>query len=188
MFSLDKSALRTFCAALALAPVTAGADPEQKPTAPATPPVSAQDLPAPNSPQKNLRVPIYSKDGHRQMDLEIGVATKLKDGNLELGQLRFHTLKEDGKTADIDVQMTSAIFDKQSRPLSVQGATRVSGSGFELVGEKISFRMKDRILILEGATQRLQDRGPEAERGNEADAKPVESQKPLPPAPPKTRR
>ena len=184
MFSLDQSTLRAVCAVLAIAPLPAGADPEQKPSAPA----STLDLPPPQSPQKSLRVPIYSKDGHRQMDLEIGVATKLEDGNLKLGQLRFHTLKEDGKTAAFNVEMPSAIFDKQSRTLSARGATRISGSGFELVGEKVSFRMKDQILILEGPTQRLQDRLPEPERGKKADEKPVEVQKPIPPASPKTGR
>ena len=119
------------------------------------------ELPIPKGqPQKKLNVPLRDADGKMQMNLEIGIATKIDDTRVKLEKLRVETYREDGKTVDLDMDLPDAIYDKTTKIITSEVAVKIVRGDMEIVGQNMSFHVKEHTGALGGGVKAIiYDRG-----------------------------
>jgi len=123
--------------------------PPAPPQVPATPKADKAkdklDLPVPKGqPQKGLRIPIYSPGGKLMMNFQIGVATWVDDDNINMGDLKVETFKNDG-TSEFHIDLPDSVFNIRTKELTSKAHVIVRRSDFEISGNSMTFNTETKV-------------------------------------------
>jgi hypothetical protein len=162
------SAFSAFLLLIFLACVVAGADKKapksdaksSAPSASATPKTKAarpkpeegiKDVPiASGHDAKGLVLPDFDRNGRLRGKLSAGVTRRLDDQNIEFQAVKFTTFLPETETPDMEISMSTSVFNLKSQILTSNVRSTVKRSDFEAAGDSMKFEMVSRQGTLEG--------------------------------------
>ncbi len=98
---------------------------------------------------RGLVLPDFDLKGNMRGKLEAGVTKRLDDQRVEFQGVKFTTFTLD-KQPDMEIVMTSSIFNLKTQVLNSLERTTVKRADFEVSGDKMQFEMLTRIGTLTG--------------------------------------
>lgn len=105
------------------------------------------DLPVPpGQPQKGLRIPIYSPDGKLMMSFQIGVAKVVDADNIQMGELRLETFKENGEH-EFNIDLPDSVFNAKTKELTSKAHVLIKRHDFEITGNSMVFNTQTKVGI-----------------------------------------
>lgn len=99
---------------------------------------------------KGLILPEFDRNGRLRGRLEAGVTRRLDEERVEFKTVKFSTFTPETETLDLEIVMSTSIFNLKTQMLDSTERTTVKRSDFEIVGDKMHFEMLSRQGTLEG--------------------------------------
>lgn len=99
---------------------------------------------------KGLVLPDFDLKGRMRGKLEAGVAKRLDDERVEFKEVKFTTFVPETETTDLEVLMSTSVFNLKTQVLDSAERTTVRRSDFEITGDTMRFEMLTRIGTLAG--------------------------------------
>jgi|ERR1044071_4071955 hypothetical protein len=117
---------------------------------------------------KGLVLPDFDLHGHLRGKLEAGVTKRLDDEHVEFRGVKFTTFIPETETPDLEIIMTSSVFNLKTQVLNSSERTTVKRSDFEISGDRMQFEMLTRKSTLAGNVKMVV-RGKARAPGNEGE-------------------
>jgi hypothetical protein len=117
---------------------------------------------------KGLVLPDYDLKGHLRGKLEAGVTKRLDDQRVEFRDVKFTTFTPETETPDLEIIMSTSVFNLKTQVLNSSERTTVKRSDFEITGDKMQFEMLTRKGTLAGNVKMVV-RGKSRVPGNEGE-------------------
>ena len=117
---------------------------------------------------KGLVLPDFDLKGHLRGKLEAGVTKRLDDEHVEFREVKFTTFVPETETPDLEIIMTTSVFNLKTQVLNSSERTTVKRSDFEIAGDKMQFEMLTRKSTLAGNVKMVV-RGKARAPGNEGE-------------------
>jgi hypothetical protein len=117
---------------------------------------------------KGLVLPEYDLKGHLRGKLEAGVTKRLDDQRVEFRDVKFTTFTPETETPDLEIIMSTSVFNLKTQVLNSSERTTVKRSDFEITGDKMQFEMLTRKGTLAGNVKMVV-RGKSRVPGNEGE-------------------
>jgi hypothetical protein len=105
---------------------------------------------APGHDAKGLVLPEYDLKGHLRGKLEAGVTKRLDDEHVEFREMKFTTFAPETETPDLEIIMSTSVFNLKTQVLNSSERATVKRSDFEITGDKMQFEMLTRKGTLAG--------------------------------------
>jgi Lipopolysaccharide-assembly, LptC-related len=99
---------------------------------------------------KGLVLPDFDTKGHMRGKLEAGVTRRLDDEHVEFRGVKFTTFLPESETPDLQIVMSTSVFNLKTQVLNSSERTTVKRSDFEITGDKMQFEMLTRKGTLDG--------------------------------------
>ena len=99
---------------------------------------------------KGLVLPDYDLKGHLRGKLEAGVTKRLDDQRVEFRDMKFTTFTPETETPDLEIIMSTSVFNLKTQVLNSSEPTTVKRSDFVITGDKMQFEMLTRKGTLAG--------------------------------------
>ena len=99
---------------------------------------------------KGLVLPDFDLKGHLRGKLEAGITRRLDDEHVEFKGVKFTTFLPESETPDLQIIMSSSVFNLKTQVLNSSERATVKRSDFEITGDKMQFEMLTRKGTLEG--------------------------------------
>ncbi len=99
---------------------------------------------------KGLVLPDFDLKGHLRGKLEAGVTKRLDDDRVEFKGVKYTTFTSEKETPDLEIIMTTSVFNLKTQVLTSSERTTVKRSDFEIAGDKMQFEMLTRKSTLAG--------------------------------------
>ena len=130
-------------------------------TSPTPPPKNKKERPKPeegvtNVPiaaghdAKGLVLPDFDLLGRLRGKLQAGVTRRLDDEHIEFKGVKFVTFLPETQTPDMEIVMTTSVFNLKTQVLTSNERTSVKRTDFEISGDNMKFEMISRQGILAG--------------------------------------
>lgn len=124
---------------------------KSKPKARPKPEEGVTNVPiAPGHDAKGLVLPEYDLKGHLRGKLEAGVTKRLDDEHVEFREMKFTTFAPETETPDLEIIMSTSVFNLKTQVLNSSEPATVKRSDFEITGDKMQFEMLTRKGTLVG--------------------------------------
>jgi len=157
------------CAALAGDKV---ATPGEGKTKPKVRPQSEEGLTnvpiVPGHDARGLVLPDFDLEGHLRGKLEAGVTKRLDDERVEFKGMKFTTFVPKSETPDLEIIMSTSVFNLKTQVLNSSERSTVKRSDFEISGDKMQFEVVTRKGTLAGNVKMVV-RGKSRVAGNEGE-------------------
>jgi hypothetical protein len=129
---------------------SASAGPKTKPVRP-KPEEGIKDVPiASGHDAKGLVLPDFDLNGRLRGKLSAGVTRRLDDQNIEFEGVKFTTFLPETETPDMEISMSTSVFNLKSQILTSKVRSTVKRADFEVAGDTMKFEMVSRLGTLEG--------------------------------------
>lgn len=99
---------------------------------------------------KGLVLPDFDVLGRIRGKLQAGVTKRLDEENIEFEGVKFTTFMPETQTPDLEVIMTSSVFNLRTQVLTSKERTVVKRSDFDIAGDTMRFEMVTRQGTLSG--------------------------------------
>jgi hypothetical protein len=99
---------------------------------------------------KGLVLPDFDLKGHLRGKLEAGVTRRLDDEHVEFKGVKFTTFIPETEKPDLQIIMTTSVFNLKTQVLNSSERTTVKRSDFEITGDKMQFEMLTRKGTMDG--------------------------------------
>ena len=99
---------------------------------------------------KGLVLPEYDLQGHLRGKLEAGITRRLDDERVEFRGVKFTTFTPATETPDLEIIMSTSVFNLKTQVLNSSEPTTVKRSDFVITGDKMQFEMLTRKGTLAG--------------------------------------
>jgi hypothetical protein len=99
---------------------------------------------------KGLVLPDFDLKGHLRGRLEAGVTRRLDDEHVEFRGVKFTTFVPETETPDLEIIMSTSIFNLKTQVLNSSERTTVKRADFEITGDGMQFEMLTRKGMLAG--------------------------------------
>jgi hypothetical protein len=99
---------------------------------------------------KGLVLPDFDLKGHLRGKLEAGVTRRLDDERVEFKGVKFTTFLPEPEKPDLQIIMSTSVFNLKTQVLNSSERTTVKRSDFEITGDKMQFEMLTRKGTLDG--------------------------------------
>ena len=99
---------------------------------------------------KGLVLPDFDLLGRLRGKLQAGVTRRLDDEHIEFKGVKFVTFLPETQTPDMEIIMTSSVFNLKTQVLSSNERTSVKRTDFEISGDNMKFEMISRQGTLSG--------------------------------------
>jgi hypothetical protein len=99
---------------------------------------------------KGLVLPDFDLKGNLRGKLEAGVTRRLDEEHIEFKGVKFTTFQPETEKPDLQIIMTSSVFNLKTQVLNSTERTTVKRSDFEITGDKMQFEMLTRKGTLDG--------------------------------------
>jgi hypothetical protein len=99
---------------------------------------------------KGLVLPDFDLQGHLRGKLEAGVTRRLDDEHVEFRGVKFTTFTPESDRPDLEIIMSTSVFNLKTQVLNSSERTIVKRSDFEITGDKMQFEMLTRKGTLAG--------------------------------------
>lgn len=158
------------CAALAGEKIaTPGTEVKNKPKVRPKPEEGVTNIPiATGHDAKGLVLPDFDLKGHLRGKLEAGITRRLSDEQVEFRGVKFTTFIPESETPDLEIIMSTSVFNLKTQVLNSLERTTVKRSDFEITGDKMQFEMLTRKGTLAGNVKMVV-RGKARAPGNEGE-------------------
>jgi hypothetical protein len=117
---------------------------------------------------KGLVLPDFDLKGHLRGKLEAGVTKRLDDEHVEFRAVKFTTFTPETETPDLEIIMTTSVFNLKTQVLNSPERTTVKRSDFVITGDRMQFEMLTRKGTLVGNVKMVVH-GKSRVPGNEAE-------------------
>jgi len=155
------------CAALAGEKIAKPEEAKSKPKARPKPEEGVTNIPiAAGHDAKGLVLPEYDLKGHLRGKLEAGVTRRLDDERIEFKDVKYTTFTPENETPDLEITMSTSVFNLKTQVLNSSERTTVKRSDFEIAGDTMQFEMLARKGTLAGNVKMVV-RGKVRPSGNE---------------------
>lgn len=122
-----------------------------KPKARPKPEEGVTNLPiVPGHDAKGLVLPDFDRLGRMRGKLEAGLTKRLDDEHVEFKGVKFTTFVPESETPDLQIVMTSSVFNLKTQVLNSSERTTVKRADFEITGDTMQFEMLTRKGTLAG--------------------------------------
>jgi hypothetical protein len=99
---------------------------------------------------KGLVLPDFDHLGRMRGKLEAGLTKRLDDEHVEFKSVKFTTFVPESETPDLQIVMTSSVFNLKTQVLNSSERTTVKRADFEITGDTMQFEMITRKGTLAG--------------------------------------
>ena len=99
---------------------------------------------------KGLVLPDFDLKGHLRGKLQAGLTKRLDDEHVEFTGVKFTTFIPETGTPDLEIIMSTSVFNLKTQVLNSSERTTVKRSDFEITGDKMQFEMLTRKGTLAG--------------------------------------
>ena len=99
---------------------------------------------------KGLVLPDFDLKGNMRGKLEAGVTRRLDDEHIEFKGVKFTTFLPESEKTDLQIIMTTSVFNLKTQVLNSSERTTVKRADFEITGDKMQFEMLTRKGTLDG--------------------------------------
>ena len=99
---------------------------------------------------KGLVLPDFDRQGRLRGKLVAGVTRRLDDERVEFSGVKFVTFAPETETPDLEILMSTSVFNLKTQVLNSSVRTTVKRADFEIGGDTMQFEMLSRIGTLEG--------------------------------------
>jgi hypothetical protein len=99
---------------------------------------------------RGLVLPDFDHQGRIRGKLEAGVTRRLDDEHVEFHSVKFTTFIPESETPDLQIIMSTSVFNLKTQVLNSSERTTVKRSDFEITGDKMQFEMLTRKGTLDG--------------------------------------
>jgi hypothetical protein len=117
---------------------------------------------------KGLVLPDFDFQGRLRGKLEAGVTRRLDDEHVEFRGMKFTTFLPETETPDLQIIMSTSVFNLKTQVLNSSERTTVKRSDFEITGDTMQFEMLTRKGTLDGNVKMVV-RGKAPVSGNEGE-------------------
>jgi hypothetical protein len=117
---------------------------------------------------KGLVLPDFDLQGHLRGKLEAGITRRLDDERVEFKGMKFTTFTPESETPDLEIIMSTSVFNLKTQVLNSSERTTVKRSDFEIAGDNMQFEMLTRKGTLAGNVKMVV-RGKSPVAGNEGE-------------------
>lgn len=117
---------------------------------------------------KGLVLPDFDLKGHMRGKLEAEVAKRLDEERIEFKEVKFTTFVPETETTDLEILMSTSVFNLKTQVLDSSERTTVRRSDFEISGDTMRFEMLTRMGTLAGNVKMVV-RGKGRVSGNEGE-------------------
>jgi len=122
-----------------------------KPKARPKPEEGVTNLPiVPGHDAKGLVLPDFDRLGRMRGKLEAGLTKRLDDEHVEFKGVKFTTFVPESETPDLQIVMTSSVFNLKTQVLNSTERATVKRADFEITGDTMRFEMLTRKGTLAG--------------------------------------
>ena len=157
------------CAALAGEKIAKPEEAKSKPKARPKPEEGVINIPiATGHDAKGLVLPDFDLNGHLRGKLEAGVTRRLDDERVVFRVVKFTTFIPESDTPDLEIIMSTSVFNLKTQVLNSSERTTVRRSDFEITGDGMQFEMLTRKGTLAGNVKMVV-RGKAQAPGNEGE-------------------
>ena len=146
------SAVILSCVTLAGEPTPrATADGKAKPKERPKPEEGLTDIPITSGyDAKGLVLPDFDRQGRLRGKLEAGITRRLDEERVEFKEVKFTTFSPETETPELEIVMSSSVFNLKTQVLDSSERTTVKRSDFEIAGDTMQFEMLTRKGVLDG--------------------------------------
>jgi hypothetical protein len=138
------------CVALAAEKATPTPQPKTKKARP-KPEEGVTNVPiAPGHDAKGVVLPDFDLSGRLRGKLQAGITRRLDDEHLEFKAVKFTTFVPETQTPDLQIVMTTSVFNLKTQVLTSNERTSVKRTDFEISGDNMKFEMISRQGTLAG--------------------------------------
>jgi len=99
---------------------------------------------------KGLVLPDFDRLGRMRGKLEAGLTKRLDDEHVEFRDVKFTTFLPETQTANLQITMTSSVFNLKTQVLNSSERATVKRADFEITGDTMQFEMLTRKGTLAG--------------------------------------
>jgi hypothetical protein len=99
---------------------------------------------------KGLVLPDFDFQGRLRGKLEAGVTSRLDQERVQFKGVKFITFLPETETPDLEILMSTSVFNLKTQVLNSSERTTVKRSDFEIVGDTMQFEMLTRKGTLDG--------------------------------------
>ncbi|HWM26137.1 MAG TPA: hypothetical protein VNP98_15080 [Chthoniobacterales bacterium] len=99
---------------------------------------------------RGLVLPDFDRQGRLRGKLEAGVTRRLDDERVEFSGVKFVTFAPETEKPDLEILMSTSVFNLKTQVLNSSERTTVKRSDFEIVGDTMQFEMLSRKGTLDG--------------------------------------
>lgn len=99
---------------------------------------------------RGLVLPDFDLQGRLRGKLEAGVTRRLDEEHVEFRGMKFTTFLPETETPDLQIIMSTSVFNLKTQVLNSAERTTVKRSDFEITGDKMQFEMLTRKGTLDG--------------------------------------
>ena len=99
---------------------------------------------------KGLVLPDFDPQGRLRGKLEAGVTRRLDEERVEFRGVKFVTFVPESETPDLEILMSTSVFNLKTQVLNSSERTTVKRADFEIVGDTMQFEMLSRQGTLDG--------------------------------------
>jgi hypothetical protein len=99
---------------------------------------------------RGLVLPDFDRQGRLRGKLEAGVTRRLDEEHVEFRGMKFTTFLPESETPDLQIIMSTSVFNLKTQVLNSAERTTVKRSDFEITGDKMQFEMLTRKGTLDG--------------------------------------
>ena len=117
---------------------------------------------------KGLVLPDFDREGRLRGKLEAGLTKRLDDQNIEFRSVKFTTFIPETEKPDLQVIMSTSVFNLKTQVLNSSEPTTVKREDFEITGDTMQFEMLTRKGTLAGNVKMVV-RGKSRGAGNEGE-------------------
>ena len=138
------------CVALAAEKTTPTASPKTKKERP-KPEEGVTNVPIPTGHDaKGLVLPVFDLSGRLRGKLQAGITRRLDDQHIEFKDVRFTTFVPETQTPDLQIVMTTSVFNLKTQVMTSNERASVKRTDFEISGDTMKFEMISRQGTLAG--------------------------------------
>ena len=157
------------CVALAGEKKTPEAERTIKPKQRPRPEEGMTNIPiVPGHDAKGLVLPDFDLKGRLRGKLEAGLTKRLDEERVEFSEVKFTTFNPETETPDLEITMSSSVFNLKTQVLNSSARSTVKRADFEITGDGMQFEMLTRKGTLAGNVKMVV-RGKVRKKGNEGE-------------------
>ena len=115
---------------------------------------------------KGLVLPDFDLSGRLRGKLQAGITRRLDDQHIEFKDVRFTTFVPETQTPDLQIVMTTSVFNLKTQVMTSNERASVKRTDFEISGDTMKFEMISRQGTLAGNVKMIvrgKARAPRAE-------------------------